>query len=62
MALIKLSILNNDKVLIFAIYTTKWEAIQNEPMYKTDTKNEAKFLKVTTLAIANLEEQYWEKK
>ena len=37
---------------------TIWSAIQKKkPIYKPDTKNEGKRLKVTTLAIAKLEEQ-----
>jgi hypothetical protein len=42
------------------IIVTIWEAIQKrsyEPIYKTDTKIEAKRLRATTFAIAKLEEQ-----
>ena len=47
-------------VIIVERAITIQEAIQkrsHEPMYKTDTKIEAKRLRVTTFAIAKLEEQ-----
>ena len=43
-----------------AIKALIWEAIQkrsHEPIYKTNTKIEAKSLRVTTFAIAKLEER-----